>query len=45
MKTTRELQEQYYKCFLPLHAMGVKKIIGYKNRPPLDIWRKNLCKN
>ncbi len=45
MKTPKELQKLYPKCFLPLHAMKTTKIIGYKNRPPLEVWRKNLCKN
>ena len=45
MKTTRELQELYPKCFLPIHAMKTKKIVGYKNRPPFGVWYINLCKN
>ena len=45
MKTPRELQELYPKCFLSIHAMKTKKIIGYKNRPPLEEWRKKICKN
>ena len=45
MKTPRELQRDYPDCFKPLHRLKLKKIIGYKNRPPLEVWRKNLCKN
>ena len=45
MKTTRELQKLYPKCFLALHAMKTKKIIGFKNRPPLKDWWNKISKN
>ena len=50
MKTTRELQKLYPDCFKPIHRLKVKKlktkkIIGYKNRPPLKEWWKKISKN
>ncbi len=45
MKTTRELKLYYPKCFKPLHRLKVKKIIGYKNRPPLEEWWNKISKN
>ena len=45
MKTTKQLQIEYPKCFLPLHRLKVKKIIGYKNRPTLDEWWNKISKN
>ncbi len=42
MKNLRELQEEYPDCFKPIHRFKVTKIIGYKNRPPLEEWKKNI---
>ncbi len=45
LKSEKELQLKYPKCFLPLHAMKTTKIIGFKNRPPLEEWWKNIKLN
>lgn len=45
MKSTKELKLKYPKCYLPLHAMKTKKIVGYKNRPSVKVWWDKICKN
>ncbi len=46
MKTTRQLQRDYPYCFRPIiHAMKVKKIVGFKNRPPFKEWLIRISKN
>ena len=46
MKSTEQLQAEYWKCFRPIiHAMKTKKIVAFKNRPPFKEWLIRISKN
>lgn len=45
MKTTKQLQKEYWKCFLPLPRLRVKSIVVPINRPPFKEWLIRISKN